>query len=268
MIQVEHLTLRRGGRIVLENVSFSLSPGELTAVLGLNGAGKTTLLKAILCFLPRQGGKITADGQNLDRLSPAVRARKLAYTPQRYDGGFHHSVEDFVSMGVTAYLGAFSQPGRTELARAEEILNSLGCGHLVGRSMAELSGGEQRMAYLARAVMQDADYLLLDEPVASLDLSRQHGFLGSLRRYIRKRQAGCLLTIHSPELAFTYVDRILILHDHRILLDAAHTQADFVDRLGTALRVLYGPALHWSVWDNALVLGWDEDGLRNEHTQI
>jgi len=260
MLNVERLTVRRGGKTVLEDVSFSLPPGELTAVLGLNGAGKTTLLKAILGFLPRQGGAIEADGRSLDRLSSAARARKLAYVPQRYDGGFYHSVEDFVSMGATAYLGAFAQPGRRELARAEEILNGLDCGHLTGRSMAKLSGGEQRMAYLARAVMQDADYLLLDEPVSSLDLSRQHGFLGSLRRYIRRRRAGCLLTIHSPELAFAYAGRVLILHGHQVLLDASRAQEDFVPRLGAALEVLYGPALRWSVRDGALVLGWEEGG--------
>jgi len=260
MLNVERLTVRRGGRTVLEVVSFSLSPGELTAVLGLNGTGKTTLLKAILGFLPRQGGSITADGQSLNRMSSSNRARKLAYVPQLYDGGFSHRVEDFVAMGVTAYLGIFSQPGRDDLLRAEGILRELDCGHLIGRSMTKLSGGEQRMAYLARAMMQDADYLLMDEPVSSLDLSRQHGFLGSLRRYIRRGRAGCLLTIHSPELAFAYADRVLILHSHQVLLDASRAQEDFVPRLGAALEVLYGPALRWSVRDGALVLGWAEGG--------
>ncbi|MCM1441773.1 MAG: ABC transporter ATP-binding protein, partial [Roseburia sp.] len=167
-------------------------------------------------------------------------------------------VEDFVSMGVTAYLGAFSQPGQDDLRRAEGILRDLNCGHLVGRSMAKLSGGEQRMAYLARAVMQDADCLLLDEPVSALDLSRQHGFLGSLRRYVRSRQAGCLLTIHSPELAYAYAGRVLVLHNRQILLDALRDSADFDAQLSQALRTVYGPALRVSVLGGALVLGWDE----------
>lgn len=257
MLNIENLTVRRGGRTVLEDVTLSLAPGQVTAVLGLNGAGKTTLLKAMLGFIPRQGGELMADGQLLDRLSPAARAKKLAYVPQIYDGGFHHSVEEFVSMGITAYLGAFSQPGRDALQRAGDILDRLDCGHLAGRSMAKLSGGECRMAYLARAMMQDADYLLLDEPVSSLDLSRQHGFLGSLRGYIHRREAGCLLTIHAPELAYTYADRILILHGRRIILDELRDTDRFEERLCQALRAVYGPALRADVWNGALVLGWE-----------
>lgn len=257
MLNIDGLTVRRGGRPVLEHISLALAPGQLTAVLGLNGAGKTTLLKAVLGFLPRQAGELAADGQPLDRLSPSDRAKKLAYVPQIYDGGFHHSVEEFVSMGVTAYLGAFSRPGRDDLRRAERTLQSLNCGHLIGRSMARLSGGECRMAYLARAMMQDADYLLLDEPVSSLDLSRQHGFLGSLREYVHRRRAGCLLTIHAPELAYAYADRVLILHDHQILLDEARNTDGFENRFCQALRVIYGPALRADVWNGALVLGWN-----------
>ena len=262
MLRVNHLTVYRGGRPVLDDVGFALEPGQVTAVLGLNGAGKTTLLKAILGFLPRRAGEITADGQPLDRLSPADRAKKLAYVPQRYDGGFRYTAEDFVSMGVTAYLGAFSQPGQKELARAEELLRGLDCGHLIGRPMDRLSGGEQRMAYLARAMLQDAGCLLLDEPVSSLDLSRQHGFLGSLREYVHRRQTGCLLTIHAPELAYAYADRVLILHDRRILMDGARDGAGFEETLSRALRTLYGPALRVDTLDGALVLGWNpaDDG--------
>lgn len=256
MLSVEHLTVFRGSRPVLEDVSFTLLPGEVTAVLGLNGAGKTTLLKAILGFCPRQSGALTADGQPLDRLSPSGRAKKLAYVPQKGDGGFRFSAEEFVSMGVTAYLGAFARPGRDSLRQAEELLAHLGCGHLAGRAMDRLSGGEQRMAYLARAMLQDAGCLLLDEPVASLDLSRQHVFLSSLRQYVRAREKACLLTIHSPELAYTYADRILILHEKTLLLDVRRSDGGFDRKLSGGLRQVYGPALQVSFPDGALALGW------------
>ncbi len=257
MLNVENLTVYRGGRLVLDGVSFALAPGELTAVLGLNGTGKTTLLKAILGFLPRQGGTLTVDGQLLDHLSPSERAKKLACVPQRYDGGFRYRAEDFVSMGATAYLGAFSQPGRAELARAEELLRGLDCGHLIGRPLDRLSGGEQRMAYLARAMMQDARCLLLDEPVSSLDLSRQHLFLHRLGRYAGERRAGCLVTIHAPELACDYAHRILILHQGRILLDLRRGGADYEARFAQGLRTIYGPGLRVDFRGRHLALGWD-----------
>ena len=257
MLKVEGLTVRRGGRLVLDDVSFALRPGEVTAVLGLNGAGKTTLLKAILGFLPRQGGTLTADGRSLDRLSPADRARKLAYVPQRYDGGFRCRVEDFVSMGATACLGAFARPGTGELRRARELLEGLDCGHLAGRPMDRLSGGEQRMAYLARAMMQDAGCLLLDEPVSSLDLSRQHLFLHRLGRYVEERRACCLAAIHAPELAYAYAQRVLFLHRGRVLLNAARGEPDYEARLAQALGTLYGPGLRVDFRAGGLALGWD-----------
>lgn len=259
MLKADHLTVYRGGRLVLDDVGFTLRPGQVTAVLGLNGAGKTTLLKAILGFLPRRAGEITADGQPLDRLSPADRAKKLAYVPQRYNGGFRYRAEDFVSMGVTAYLGAFSQPGRRELARAEELLRGLDCGHLIGRPMDRLSGGEQRMAYLARAMMQDAGCLLLDEPVSSLDLSRQHLFLHRLGRYVEERRACCLVTLHAPELAYAYARRVLFLHQGRVLLDAVRGEPDFEDRLALALGTIYGPGLRADFREGRLALGWDHE---------
>ena len=257
MLSVESLTVYRGGRRVLDGVSFTLNPGEVTAVLGLNGAGKTTLLKAILGFLPRQGGTLSAGGQPLDRLSPAERARRLAYVPQRYDGGFRYTAEDFVSMGATAYLGAFSRPGREELARAAELLRGLGCGHLIGRPMDKLSGGEQRMAYLARAMLQNAGCLLLDEPVSSLDLSRQHLFLHRLGRYAAERRAGCLVTLHAPELAYAYAGRILLLHGGRLLLDAARGEPGFEEKLAQGLGTIYGPGLRAEFRGGGLALGWE-----------
>ncbi len=257
MLSVESLTVYRGGRLVLDGVSFTLNPGEVTAVLGLNGAGKTTLLKAILGFLPRQGGTLSAGGQPLDRLSPAERAKRLAYVPQRYDGGFRYTAEDFVSMGATAYLGAFSRPGREELARAAELLRGLDCGHLIGRPMDKLSGGEQRMAYLARAMLQNAGCLLLDEPVSSLDLSRQHLFLHRLGRYAAERRAGCLVTLHAPELAYAYAGRILLLHGGRLLLDAARGEPGFEEKLAQGLGTIYGPGLRAEFRGGGLALGWE-----------
>lgn len=259
MLNVEGLTVCRGSHRILEDITFSLPPGQLTAVLGLNGAGKTTLLKAILGFLPREGGRVSVDGREVDRLSPADRAKRLAYVPQNPDGGFRYSVEEFVSMGVTAYLGAFSRPGRESVRRAEEILAGLDCGHLIGRPMDRLSGGENRLAYLARAILQDAGFLLLDEPAASLDFSRQHGFLSSLRSYVGERRAGCLLTVHAPELAYAYADRVLILRGGRLLLDSSRSDPEFDEQVCRGLEELYGPAVQVSVRDGTLILGWKNE---------
>lgn len=159
-------------------------------------------------------------------------------------------------MGVTAYLGAFSRPGRDSLTKAAAIMERLGCSHLLGRSMDALSGGERRMAYLARAVMQDAPYLLLDEPVDSLDFSRQHGFLTSLREVIGEKGSGCLMTIHDPGLAYRYCDRLILIHNGRVLADASIGEEE---ALAQGLRQLYGWETQVEFSEGRLILNWGQN---------
>ena len=115
------------------------------------------------------------------------------------------------------------------------------------------------MAYLARAMMQDAGCLLLDEPVSSLDLSRQHLFLHRLGRYAAERRACCLVTLHAPELAYAYARRVLFLHQGQVLLDAARGEPDYEDRLAQALETIYGPGLRADFREGGLALGWDHE---------
>lgn len=256
MLEIRGLTVCRGKRLILENVSLSLPAGQLAGVLGLNGAGKTTLLHAILGFCPTVSGTIEVDGQPVKKLSAAARAKKISYVPQNYQGGFRFSVEEFVSMGVTAYLGAFSQPGKDSLTKAEAILERLGCPHLLGRSMDTLSGGEGRMAYLARAILQDSPYLLLDEPVDSLDFARQHGFLTSLREYTGEKGAGCLMTIHDPGLAYRYCDRLILIHRGGVLADIPIGGDGAQEALAENLKLLYGGQTQAEFYHGGLVMEW------------
>lgn len=259
MLEIRGLTVCRGKRRVLEDVSFALPQGQLTGVLGLNGAGKTTLIHAILGFCPTVSGAVEIDGQPVKNLSAAGRAKKLSYVPQNYQGGFRFTVEEFVSMGVTAYLGAFSRPGKDSLDKAAETLGALGCSYLSDRSMDTLSGGECRMAYLARAMMQDSPYLLLDEPVDSLDFSRQHGFLESLRVYMGKRNAGCLMSIHDPALAYRYCDRLILLHEGGILADLPIGGGRDQEALAEKLRLLYGSRTKVGFYHKGLVMEWEQN---------
>ena len=256
MLKVEQLSVSLGRAPVLERVSACFAPGRVTAVLGLNGAGKTTLIKCIMGLLRPAGGTVTVDGIPAARLSASERAKRMAYVPQKYDGGFQYTVEEFVSMGVTAYLGAFSQPGRRALDRARETLEGLGCGRLIGRSVSRLSGGEIKMAYLARAILQDARYLLLDEPVAALDFSRQHLYLTRLRRYAEQRKVGAVMSIHDPALAWQYADHILMLHGRGVLLDVGLDEPDCRLRLEEAIHTLYGPQAHVSFDGADMRLTW------------
>lgn len=262
MLEVKKLTVCRGERRILENIGLSLPAGQFAAVLGLNGAGKTTLLHAILGFCPICSGEILVDSQPVKALSSSDRAKKLSYVPQHCREGIRFSAEEFVSMGATAYLGAFSRPGRGSLEKAAGILEGLGCARLLGRRMDSLSGGERRMAYLARAIMQDAPYLLLDEPVDSLDFSRQHGFLTSLREYIRGKGAGCLMTIHDPGLAYRYCDRLILIHSGGVLADVFIGKEGAHEALAQGLRLLYGCQTQVDFTEDGLILNWAKKTFR------
>ncbi len=247
MIDIKDLTVGYRTHPVLSHCSAQIYPGEITALLGLNGTGKTTLIRAMLGLLSPASGSITVDAQSLTghhvRLSANERAKLLSYVPQRSDAGFSYTCQEFVAMGAVSYLGAFSSPKQDMLEKANRILSELGCGDLTHRSLDQISGGENRMAYLARAIMQDAKYMLMDEPVSSLDLSRQHLFLRKLREYIDQSGHGCMLSVHDPALILPFADRFLFMHEGEIRIQTSKQDVDFTDTFDRALHLLYGEEL-------------------------
>ncbi|HZK41706.1 MAG TPA: ABC transporter ATP-binding protein, partial [Clostridia bacterium] len=158
----------RNGR-VLEDLSFKSGGGRVIGVLGANGAGKSTLFKLILGILPLQEGQIQVNGMPLDSLSARKRAQEMAYIPQAQPGVFQFSVMEVVLMGTTASFGIFGQPGSREKEAAWRALTLLGIQDFAHRPFDQLSGGEQQLVLIARAVAQDAPILIMDEPCASLD---------------------------------------------------------------------------------------------------
>jgi len=238
----------RGKKQVLCGVSFSLSPG-LAGLLGRNGAGKTTLLETILSLIPADGGSVTLSreegGQQVNpaALSGRARAALLAYAPQETGDVPHCTVLDYVVSGRTHMLGFFGNPGREDYAEAEKSAEFMGIGHLADRYLDEISGGERRLASLARAKAQGAVWMMLDEPAAGLDFGRQHEFFASLRQYVRETGTGALVSLHDPRLAASYCDTVLVLRDGRITAHLDTSSADFDVRYRKELSELYGENL-------------------------
>ncbi|KPV52838.1 manganese ABC transporter ATP-binding protein, partial [Kouleothrix aurantiaca] len=154
------LSVQYGAQPALEDISFALPAGQLVGIIGPNGAGKTTLLKAILGLVPRAAGSVAVGGQALAR-----RGRQLAYVPQRdaINWRFPATVADVVLMGRYGRLGWFRRPGPADRAIAQECLAQVGMAAFAARPIAQLSGGQQQRVFLARALAQEPDVLLLDE---------------------------------------------------------------------------------------------------------
>lgn len=201
-------------RAVVEDVSASLTPGRVTAVLGPNAAGKTTLLRLMLGLRSPDRGRIELDGQSVGAMSPRLRARKISYVPQRGAVSFAFTVRRVVAMGRYAH-GETSGGG----AAVREALRLLDLEPLAERPFVELSGGQQQRALLARAVAQSAAggaVMLLDEPAAGLDLRHVHAALGLVRRLTRERRLAVAIVMHDLSLTSRYADDVWLLDEGRL----------------------------------------------------
>lgn len=241
VLNVQDLAFGIGARRVGAGISFTLAPGETLAVLGGNGAGKTTLFRTLLGLLPVQGGKLAIDGEEVAKLSPAQRARKLAYVPQQHAAAFAFSVLEAVLMGRSARIGAFARPGRADYDVAHAALDTLGIGTLAKRAITEVSGGERQLVMIARALAQAAPVLVLDEPTTSLDFGNRLRVLAEIDR-LRARGMTILFSTHEPDQALAHADRALLLSEGRMLaLDSAERAltAENIERLyGTKVQLV------------------------------
>jgi iron complex transport system ATP-binding protein len=211
MILAGHaLSIGYKDRLVGQNLDVALTKGEVLALLGPNGGGKTTLLKTLIGLLAPKSGEVSIDDRPLAALASAERARLVAYVPQSHMATFAFSVETIVLMGRTAHGNLFSRPSANDRAVAARSLERFGISHLAERPYTMISGGERQLALLARALAQEPQFIVLDEPTASLDFGNQ----GKVMREIRALAAsghGVLFTTHDPNHALRAADRAYLL---------------------------------------------------------
>jgi iron complex transport system ATP-binding protein len=229
------LTIGYGERVVGRNHDVELATGEVLALLGPNGGGKTTLLKTLLGLLAPQTGEVRLGGKPLTGYASRERARLIAYVPQTHAATFAFTVEAVVLMGRTVHGNLFSRPSAADRAVAVRVLERFGIAHLAERPYTEISGGERQLALLARALAQEPQFIVLDEPTASLDFGNQ----GKVMREIRALAAsglGVLFTTHDPNHAMRAADRAYLLKQGTRLAEGV--TASVLNRL--QLEALYG----------------------------
>ncbi|MDR3194430.1 MAG: ABC transporter ATP-binding protein, partial [Tannerella sp.] len=172
-LEIRKATLGYQGKAVLRDVCIELNTGRTTCLIGANGAGKTTLFKSILGILPLLEGEILLDGKSVRSWNRRRFARRVAYVPQARSLPFPFTAFEVVLFGRTAHLHSFSAPGKKDRQIAESCLERLRIGHLRDRIFTRLSGGEQQMVVVARALAQQPAFLMMDEPTSSLDFGNQ-----------------------------------------------------------------------------------------------
>lgn len=202
---------------VIRNVSFSVEPGEMLGIVGPNGSGKTSLLKLLGNMARHQQGSIALYGQPLSELRQEAVATKVAFVPQDTHQAFPFSVAETVLTGRfphhhrTIWDLGFGWETAADRAVAQQAMMTMDVWHLAGRSVTGLSGGERQRVIIARALAQDPEVLLLDEPTAFLDLQHQIDICSVLHRLKRERGLTIILVSHDLNLASQYCDRLLLL---------------------------------------------------------
>ena len=197
ILQLRHLSAGYDARWALADVTLDVPAGVLVAVIGPNGSGKSTLLRAILGLVPHRRGTVTIDGRPLDQ-----QRRRVAYVPQRdlVDWSFPINAEQVVLMGRYPSIGPIAGPGAVDRAAVHEALERVAMADLAHRQIGALSGGQQQRVFLARALVQEADILLLDEPMTGVDIATEET-VGALMRELRDAGRTVIYATHDLETA-------------------------------------------------------------------
>ena len=215
-IEIENLQCGYNHKFTIRDISFTVERGKLTSIIGPNGAGKTTLYRAITGMLPVQQGSIRINGTDAFRMTHKARAKQLAIVNQTVEADFI-SIEDYVLMGRLPYHAPLQLfESKEDYAIAEKNMRLTGIWEKRAKLMNQLSGGEQQLAAIARALTQQTEILLLDEPTSHLDISHQMRILNLVQRLNREQNLTVLLIIHDLNLASEFSDRLIMLKEGSI----------------------------------------------------
>ncbi|OQB24786.1 MAG: Hemin import ATP-binding protein HmuV [Firmicutes bacterium ADurb.Bin182] len=228
-----------GKKEVLRGIDISMGEGEFCALLGLNGSGKTTLLKALCGLIPAKEGCCRIDGKPYLEFNERKRSRLISYTPQRHSVISGTTLLDAVLMGYNPYLPLLSSPGRRERLSASAALERVGFIGMDGTGFDELSEGQKQLVILARAIVQESPVMLFDEPVSSLDFVNCHHVLRLIRDIIRENKRAGLITLHDPNLALYYCDRVLLI-DKGVIAGEILPERTPLPQIRERLSLLYG----------------------------
>jgi ABC-type Mn2+/Zn2+ transport system ATPase subunit len=257
ILRINNLTVRFDGRVALDKISFELQKDEQLAVVGPNGAGKSTLFKVIAGVLKPTQGQVHVFGSEPDGHIC------IAYVPQRsqVDWYFPVNVADTIMMGRIGKMGLFRQPKAHDWEVVEQALEVVNMSHLAKRQINQLSGGQQQRMFIARALAQEAELMLMDEPLAGLDIASQEDIF-IIMDTLQQQAVTVLVAMHDLKLAAERFNRVMLLN-HRILGLGAPDDVFSTEKLASA----YGGHLHLVPSEDGVLVVSDTccEGDEEEH---
>lgn len=248
LLCVKNLSVFRQKRPVVQHLSFAIRQGEFVGLIGANGAGKSTLLRAVLAQIPYQG-TIMLNGEESAHLSGRERAKILSYIAQDREIIWNMRVETLVELGRYARLPHLAGLSGQDRQKIEEALEALEIAHLRDKPARELSGGEQARVLIARALVQDTQFLLADEPVAGLDPAHQIGLMQIFRDMVANGRS-ILCTMHDLGLAARWCSRLLLVKDGTLMADGTPDEVLQPEMI----RSLYGVDVYHAQTEDGLII--------------
>ncbi|MGC9137910.1 MAG: ABC transporter ATP-binding protein [Thermoplasmata archaeon] len=215
LISVRDIEFSYGSKKIIDGISFDLMPGEILGFLGPNGSGKTTLIKLVGGILKKERGTIRIKGRDIEKYSRRELARIVSIVPSDLEPGFDFTVQDLVAMGRYPYIGFFDSFTQRDYEIIRRSMEATGVSHLSMNSVREISGGEKQRMLIARALAQDTEILLMDEPTSNLDIKYQVEIL-ELIEGIRRTGRAIMITMHDVNMAIRYCTRLALISKGKI----------------------------------------------------
>lgn len=215
MLKIENLTCGYERESILEDVNFTIKPGEIVSILGPNGSGKSTLIKSILGLLEPIKGDIYIEGENIKKWDWKERASKIGYIPQYFNSTFQYRAIDIVLMGRTSHLGLMAYPRKKDYKIAENAMEILNINHLKEKIYSKLSGGERQLVKIAQSIAQESKLIIMDEPTSNLDFNNQVMLLKHLKK-LSLEGIGIILVTHCPEHALSHSHKVLLVKNRQV----------------------------------------------------
>lgn len=213
-LSIQGVSFAYGSHPALQGVDLEVRPGQVLSIVGPNGSGKSTLLRCLAQILKPHSGKIMLDGKEAGSISSRELARKMGYVPQAAGDVFSFTVLETVLMGRRPHLDW--RVGERDLELVTQIMKFMGLEEMAGRPLNELSGGQKQKVSIARALAQEPQVFLLDEPTNSLDIRHQLEVLGLVRKLARQEKRQVIMVLHDLNLAARFSDLLVILREGKV----------------------------------------------------
>ena len=225
-VNAKNLSFAYDGTTVVSDLSFSVNTGEFFIVIGPNGSGKTTLMKIIAGLLKPDDGELAILGRPIKSYKRKNLARKIAFVPQHVPVDFPFIVSDVVLFGRSPHLGTFGLETKKDVDLADQAMAFTEIHHFSNRRLDQLSGGECQRVFIARAICQDPDIIVLDEPTASLDIAHQMRIMDMMEKMKKEKNITAIMVSHDVNLAAMYADTLMLINRGEVV------------KLGTPAEVL------------------------------